>query len=88
MVAQLRIFVSSPGDVIPERRRAQLIIEKLAKSYARFFTIEPIFWETEPMLASGHFQDQITPPGETDIMVLIVWSWAATTLCLQVFPTQ
>jgi WD40 repeat protein len=76
----LRVFISSPGDVIPERRRAQLVIDKLAKSYARFFAIEPILWEVEPMLASGHFQDQIVPPGETDIVVLIVWSRLGTPL--------
>jgi WD40 repeat protein len=76
----LRIFISSPGDVIPERRRAQLVIEKLAKNYARFFAIEPILWEVEPMLASGHFQDQITPPSATDIVVLIVWSRLGTPL--------
>ena len=76
----MRIFVSAPADVVPERRRAKLIIEKLAKSYARFFKIEPILWEIEPMLASGHFQDQITPPGETEIVVLIVWSRLGTPL--------
>jgi WD40 repeat protein len=76
----LRIFISSPGDVVPERRRAQLVIEKLAKTYARFFAIEPILWEVEPMLASGHFQDQITPPRETDIVLLIVWSRLGTPL--------
>jgi WD40 repeat protein len=80
MARTLRIFVSSPGDVMPERRRAQLVIEKLAKTYARFFAIEPILWELEPMLASGHFQDQITPPGETDIVILIVWSRLGTPL--------
>ena len=80
MAKSLRIFISSPGDVIPERRRAQLVIEKLAKTYARFFAISPILWEIEPMLASGHFQDQITPPSETDIVVLIVWSRLGTPL--------
>jgi hypothetical protein len=55
MAKPLRIFVSSPGDVIPERRRAQLVIEELAKTYARFFEIEPVLWQVEPMLASGHF---------------------------------
>jgi hypothetical protein len=80
MAERLRIFVSSPGDVVPERRRARLVIEKLSKAYARFFTIEPILWEVEPMLASGHFQDQIVPPGETDIAVLIVWSQLGTPL--------
>jgi hypothetical protein len=79
----LQIFISSPGDVLPERRRAQLVIEKLAKTYARFFTIKPILWELEPMLASGHFQDQITPPSESDIVVFIVWSRLGTPLPLK-----
>jgi hypothetical protein len=80
MAKPLRIFISSPGDVIPERRRAQLVIGKLAKNYARYFTIQPLLWEVEPMLASGHFQDQITPPSETDIVILIVWSRLGTPL--------
>jgi hypothetical protein len=78
MPKSLRIFISSPGDVVPERRRAQLVIDKLAKTYARFFSIEPIMWEAEPMLAAGHFQDQIIPPSETDIVVFIVWSRLGT----------
>jgi hypothetical protein len=80
MPTPLQIFISSPGDVIPERRRARLVIEKLTKIYARFFSIKAIQWEIEPMMASGHFQDQITPPGETDIVVLIVWSRLGTAL--------
>lgn len=74
MVDQLKIFISSPSDVTPERRRAALVVEKLAKEYARFLDIKPILWETEPMLASGHFQDAIIPPAETDILVMILWS--------------
>ena len=70
MAKPLRIFISSPGDVAAERRRAALVIEKLAKDFTRFFDIKPYLWETEPMLASGHFQDSIVPPGETDILVL------------------
>jgi tetratricopeptide (TPR) repeat protein len=70
----LRIFFSSPSDVGAERRRAALVVEKLAKEYARFFQITPVLWESEPMLASGHFQDAIIPPSETDIVVLILWS--------------
>jgi WD40 repeat protein len=76
----LRIFISSPADVAPERRRAALVIEKLAKDYARFFEIKPYLWETEPMLASGHFQDAILPPGETDILALILWARLGTPL--------
>jgi WD40 repeat protein len=76
----LRVFISSPGDVVAERRRAALVIEKLAKDYVRFFEIEPYLWETEPMLASGHFQDAIVPPGDTDILILILWARLGTPL--------
>jgi hypothetical protein len=80
-VAQrLRIFLSSPGDVDAERLRAHLIIQKLARDYARFFHIEPYLWEYEPMLASGHFQDVIEPPNKADILVLVVWSRLGTPL--------
>jgi hypothetical protein len=63
---RLRIFVSSPGDVMAAREVAAQIIEKVAHEYARFFTIEPYLWEYEPMLASGHFQDSIDPPSRFD----------------------
>src|SRR5215467_12677876 len=76
----LRIFFSSPSDVSIERRRAALVVEKLAKEYARVFQITPVLWESEPMLASGHFQDAIIPPSETDIVVLILWSRLGTPL--------
>ena len=76
----LRIFFSSPSDVSIERRRAALVVEKLAKEYARVFQIAPVLWESEPMLASGHFQDAIIPPSETDIVVLILWSRLGTPL--------
>lgn len=80
MADPLRIFISSPVDVTPERRRAALIIEKLGKDYVRFFKIEPYLWETEPMVASGHFQDAILPPGESDMLVLILWARLGTPL--------
>src|SRR5215510_10487003 len=80
MLQRLRIFVSSPGDVPDERLRAELIIDKLAQDYSRFFTIETYRWEHEPMLASGHFQDAIDPPSRFDIVILILWSRLGTPL--------
>jgi hypothetical protein len=76
----LRIFVSSPGDVPDERLRADLIIDKLAQDYSRFFRIESYRWEHEPMLASAHFQDAIDPPSKFDIVILILWSRLGTPL--------
>ncbi|THD47223.1 MAG: ATP-binding protein [Bradyrhizobium sp.] len=75
-----RIFISSPGDVADERRRAALVVSRLKREFARFFEISAVLWEYEPMLASGHFQDLIDPPGETDVVVLILWSRLGTPL--------
>jgi WD40 repeat protein len=80
MRKRLRIFISSPGDVPAERLRAALIIDKLAQDYSRFFEIEAYRWESEPMLASGTFQDLIDPPSRHDIVVLILWSRLGTPL--------
>src|SRR5437016_25127 len=80
MPQRLRIFVSSPGDVPDERLRAELIIDKLAQDYSRFFSIESYRWEHEPMLSSAHFQDAIEPPSAFDIVVLILWSRLGTPL--------
>ena len=80
MAQRLRIFISSPGDVPDERLRADLIIDKLAQDYSRYFVIESYRWEHEPMLASGHFQDAIEPPSASDIVILILWSRLGTPL--------
>jgi WD40 repeat protein len=80
MPQRLRIFISSPGDVPDERLRADLVIDKLAQDYSRFFTIDGYRWEHEPMLASGHFQDAVEPPSKFDIVVMILWSRLGTPL--------
>jgi len=77
---RLRIFVSSPGDVLAAREVTAQIIEKLAQEYLRFFEIEPYLWEYEPMLASGHFEDSIDPPSRFDAVILILESRLGTPL--------
>ncbi len=80
MTQPLRIFISSPGDVEEERRRAAIVVNRLSREFARFFDIKPILWEYEPMLASGHFQDIIEAPSKSDIQVVILWSRLGTPL--------
>ena len=75
-----KIFISSPGDVMDERRRASLVITRLAREFKRFYDIKPVLWEYEPMLSSGHFQDIIDPPSDVDIVILILWSRLGTPL--------
>jgi tetratricopeptide (TPR) repeat protein len=76
----LKIFISSPGDVKDERRRAALVITRLKREFVRFYDISSVLWEYEPMLSSGHFQDIIDPPSDADIVVLILWSRLGTPL--------
>jgi tetratricopeptide (TPR) repeat protein len=77
----ITIFVSSPGDVAAERRRCILVANRLNQEFSRSFEIRTVLWETEPMLAGGHFQDIIEPePGDSDIVVVILWSRLGTPL--------
>ncbi len=70
----VRVFVSSPSDVRPERLIAERVVKRLAREFAYCFRLEPVLWEREPLLATHHFQDLIVPPHETDIVVTVLWS--------------
>ena len=71
---QLRVFISSPGDVIPERRICKTVIGRLNEEFSGQAFLVPILWEEEPLLASETFQAQIHPPRQTDIYIGILWS--------------
>jgi CheY-like chemotaxis protein len=71
---KLTVFISSPGDVIPERRIAKQVMHRLNEEFAGEALLLPILWEEEPLLASETFQAQIHPPSETDIYLGILWS--------------
>jgi hypothetical protein len=76
----LRVFISSPGDVRPERLIAEQVVQRLDQEFALHLDLRPVMWEREPLLASHHFQDLITPPHDTDIVVVILWSRLGTPL--------
>ena len=79
-MSTLKIFVSSPGDVGLERRIALRVIQRLQGELGQSVTLEPVLWEEEPMRATEHFQAQIIPPSQTDIVVTILWSRLGTRL--------
>ena len=82
----LRVFISSPSDVRPERLIAEKVVQRLGREFAYHFPIEPVMWEREPLVASQHFQEGITPPRETDIVVVILWSRLGVPLPIAKFP--
>jgi formylglycine-generating enzyme required for sulfatase activity/ribose 1,5-bisphosphokinase PhnN len=72
----IRIFISSPSDVRPERLKAEQIIARLDREFAYHFHVEAVLWEREPLVATHHFQDSenIPEPRGSDIVVVILWS--------------
>jgi len=80
MPENLRIFISSPSDVKPERLIAERVIDRLSREFSFHFHIEPVLWEREPLIATEHFQTMITPPSQTDMVVVILWSRLGTFL--------
>src|SRR5437870_13819632 len=76
----VRIFVSSPGDVGREREAAEKVIARLRAQFSTRVSIEPYFWEHEPMHAGADFQGQIPPPAEFQIFVGMLWSRLGTRL--------
>ena len=76
----LRIFISSPGDVGQERVLAVRVIERLAGEFGNLVSLDAVLWEHEPLRATGHFQEQIILPSETDIVICILWSRLGTRL--------
>ena len=78
-----RIFVSSPGDVGEERLVAQKVLARLRVEYGARISLDPIFWEHEPLRATASFQEQITRPSEADVVITILWSRMGTRLPAQ-----
>jgi len=71
---RLVVFISSPGDVRPERAAAERIVARLARQFATHFEITSIRWERNPLRATADFQSQIPRASAADIVVVILWS--------------
>ncbi|CAA6808230.1 MAG: Unknown protein [uncultured Sulfurovum sp.] len=73
MKKTIKIFISSPGDVIPERQKAMQIIKRLNRHFTDV-KLEGVFWEREPMTATKDYQANIVYPSSTDIVAVILWT--------------
>ncbi len=76
----LKIFISSPGDVRPERLIAERVVQRLDREFTYHCRIEPVLWERKPLVATKHFQDDIPLPSSSDIVLVIVWTRLGTPL--------
>ena len=72
-LTEVRIFISSPGDVASERQRAVKVIEKVQTGLEERVKLTPISWDEKYYTAAAGFQPQIPPPSQTDIVLCILW---------------
>ena len=82
-VREVKIFVSSPGDVNSERALAFQVIKRLQREYVEHLKIVPVLWERLPLEAVAGFQDEIeriASPSEADVVIFILWSRLGTPL--------
>ena len=47
----LRVFISSPSDVRPERLIAERMVRHLHQEFASHIDLRAVMWEREPLLA-------------------------------------
>jgi len=74
------VFVSSPGDVVPERGRAQAVAAKLNRQYKGLVRFETVLWEEHFYKADQTFQSQIPEAVTCDIILSIFWTRIGTEL--------
>jgi hypothetical protein len=79
----VRVFVSSPSDVAPERGRVQAVAAKLNREYEGLVRFDTVLWEEHFYKADRSFQpqiDRIGQPGACDVLVSIFWTRVGTEL--------
>src|SRR5262245_14756764 len=74
------LFVSYPGDVAPERCRAQAVAAKLNREYDGLVRFEMVLWEEHFYKADQTFQTQIPESVSCDIVLSIFWTRIGTAL--------
>ncbi len=70
----LRVFVSSPGDVSEERALTERVLHRLGEEYREAVHFEVVMWEHEPLFAHTGFQEQLQRPSLCDLVICILWS--------------
>jgi len=72
MARKYRIFLSSPGDVEPERDIVEQVVRRINDRHGEN-GFDLYRWEHEHYTAAATFQDQIPQASECDVVVCIFW---------------
>jgi hypothetical protein len=67
-----KLFLSSPGDVMVERRRVENVVSRLNGEFAGVAQLKAIRWETEFYQAYSTFQAQIPRSTDCDLVIGIL----------------
>ena len=80
MAKTIKVFLSSPSDVVAERNRVKLIVERLNAERLDLPGLELVRWEDDFYRATSTFQAQIEGPGDCDLVICIFWKRLGTDL--------
>jgi WD40 repeat protein len=89
-IRKIRIFVSSPTDVMAERQRARLVVDRMQSRFRDRAEITAIFFEEADKYytADKSFQEQIPDAGDADLVVSIFWGRLGSELAAETFGTM
>lgn len=79
-VREIRVFVSSPGDVLAERQRLQRVTERLSGRFGEAAQFRCVRWEEHFYKSDATFQEQIEQAAACDIVVSVFWTRLGTEL--------
>ncbi len=81
---KLKLFVSSPGDLLPERQVVQQVVARINGDYLGVVQFEVIRWEEKSYSARAGFQSQIAEASSCDLVIAMLHQRMGTPLPIEV----
>ena len=81
---KLKLFVSSPGDLLPEREAVQRVVARINGDYLGVVRFETIRWEEKSYSARAGFQSQIIEASSCDLVIAMLYRRMGTPLPIEV----
>ena len=82
--SNLKLFVSSPGDLLPEREAVQRVVARINGDYLGVVHFEVIRWEEKSYSARAGFQSQIVEASSCELVIAMLYQRMGTPLPVEV----
>jgi tetratricopeptide (TPR) repeat protein len=79
----LKVFVSSPGDLAPERALVAHIVRAINADFLNVLQLDVILWEAKSYSARDSFQAQILDPSMCDLVIALLFQRMGTPLPIE-----